>query len=230
MKPTVGRKVIALTVLASSTLCGLGQIIVYQDTGGSNLYAGVAGGSEPAAAGDLVTLSGAGNSLTSLTAGFLGIGNSAGATATLSLSFFNPGSPDPVSHLPTVGTQIGSAVTMPNVSVPNGNFDVTFSGLNTTVPNNVIWAITISTLTGTGTLGWTFSGNPTVGSSDATFAYQGIPLSVGGLQPVLDANPTAPTSNLTAEILAVPEPATYSIVFATLCLAVVFARSRILLT
>src|ERR1041385_6335372 len=146
------RSLLGLTILGLSTATGLTQLIVYEDTGGTDFYASVSGGSPPSAAGDLVTLAGGGNTVTSLTAGFRGADILAGATASFSLNFYNPGPLVTVNGLtaPSVGTQIGSTVTLPSVPVQSGNFDVTLSSLNITVPNSVIWAVTIADLTGTG--------------------------------------------------------------------------------
>lgn len=202
---------LSLAVLLSAA-SAVAQVFVYQDVGGTDLYASTSGGT-PGIAGDLVTLANTARTVTDLTVGLRG--DMTGATADLSLSFYSPGPPDPDNDgYPTVGAQIGQTITQTAVPVQNGSFNFTFTGVNITVPDNVIWAVSIDNLTQGANLGWTFSEPPTVGSSDPAFAYLGLnnPLSVN-----VDPN-TPPMYNLTAEITAVPEPALYPVLFGLLCL------------
>ena len=208
-------------------------MIVYDAPGGTTAYATV-NGPTPGAAGDLVSLAGGANTITSLTVPLLGQGTVASPTADLALNFYNvgPNVTDPVTGMtgPSVGTQIDSTITLTAVPVQNGTFSVNFGGLNLAVPANVIWSVSILNLTAGMNLSWT-TGTPTVGSSDSSFAYLNIPgsgliagtLSSLGQAPTFDLNVPS-LSNLAATITAVPEPALYPTLFGLLCLGFIWAR------
>jgi hypothetical protein len=222
-------------LIALSTGSVSAQVIVYQNIGGTTPYQQVTGPS-PGAAGDEVTLSGGANTITSFTVGLVGSGVTVGATADLTLNFYAPG-PLVTATIggvmvsgPSVGDQIGSTITQTLVPLQNGAFNFTFAGLSQTAPSDVIWAVSIENLTTGVTLGWSKTTTPpTAGNSDPTFAYFNIP-GVGLIPagaPSFDSNPSNPTSNLSAIIEAVPEPAAYPVLFAILCLGLLIQRRRL---
>ena len=90
----------------------------------------------------------------------------------------------------------------------------TLSGLNVTVHDSFIWAVGAK-VTADEFFEWQYANPPTVGSSDAAFAYvqSGSTTFSPGLS--FSSNPTLP-DNLAARITAVPEPRAYPAITALL--------------
>jgi len=161
----------------------------YYNSGG---IAGTTGGF-----GAQVTAGGTERTITDLLTGFV---SSQTTTANVSLAFFTVGAGN------TVGTQIGTSLTLPSYGLNAGYNALSFSGLSITVPDSFIWGVSIQY-----TIDWNHvpmvGSSPSVGSTAASSLY-----TVFGT----GATPTdffGPGSgNTLATITAVPEPSFVGVV------------------
>jgi hypothetical protein len=145
--------------------CAFGDTIVYSnvttDTGDALVYS--ANGYTQI--GDQLTLAGTDRLATFATVQFSN--DSTTGTFDATLAFFNVG---PNSGNP-VGSQIGSNIVTTGTAIAqNGIANVNFTVPNILLPDNVIFTVTVSSLTGGVDLGLDMFEAPTVGSSDNTFA------------------------------------------------------------
>jgi hypothetical protein len=117
----------------------------------------------------------------------------------------------------TVGTQIGATVTQTGLTFDLGENQISFSGLNLTVPDTFIWAVTIDN-PGTDSINPRIGIDPpSVGSTDLNtcFTATDVPSLAAGqsLETVADGD-----GNLYASITAVPEPQGTAFAFGFLAL------------
>lgn len=149
------------------------------------------------AGGDQITLSGTNRLLTSF---FTQIFNTSGTVGTtdLTLSLFN------VSGS-FVGTPIGSPVTLTNIPLPDtfDLVDVEFTGLNQAVPDNLIFFLEFTNITGGAAPNLSVFTPPTIGSSSANFFWVIQTDGTYATGTLLDIN-NVPISNINARLTAQP--------------------------
>ena len=157
---TASRGLIVLAAISSPLL--FADTIVYNNTTtdtGDTLTYSVGPYTE---IGDQIQLGGTDRYATTATVQFYNNGDSAG-TFDATLTLLNVGSP--------VGSVIGN-YTVTGISAPLGGvsgFNVNFTGLNTTVPNDLVFAVSVGNETRGVNMGLDLFEPPTVGSSDNTF-------------------------------------------------------------
>lgn len=168
--------------------------------------------------GDSITLGGTDRVLDSATVQFYNNFKSTG-TFSATMNFYEAGSP--------VGAPIGGQYVVDNIVIPSLDvFNVTFTNLNLLVPDNLVFLVGITNVTGQVDLGLNAFTAPSPGSSDdaalvvanASVIQTGATvLGEGNLYLVLDAN--TPSTG-------VPEPGTVSLVGGALIGVLAIARKR----
>lgn len=212
--PALGTSVILATISFVSCPRVLADTIVYNntttDTGDTLTYA-VGPYTE---IGDQIQLSGTNRYATTATVQFYNNGTEAG-TFNATLTLLNTGSP--------VGSVIGTYA-VNGISAPLGGasgFDVNFTGIDTTVPDNLVFAVSVSGESAGLNLGLDLFQPPTVGSSDDTFAI----VSNGTYSDVSTAD-----ENLFFELQATtvplntPEPSTMVLLATALVILIALSR------
>ena len=140
MQRTIARSVAAIILAASGMMASTVYSNTTTDTMDTIFYS-VGSYSE---LGDQIHLAGTDRQTTSATVQFFNNGSTGTFDATL--RFFLVGSP--------VGTRIGPSF-MSGISAPaSGVFNVTFSGLNTVVPTDVIFTVALSNATTASMSAW----------------------------------------------------------------------------
>ena len=190
------RIIVALFVtFASVSIANAGVVFnnTATDTGFTQVYSSLG----VTQIGDTVTLGGTDRFLSSATVQFFD--DAAAGTFAATLRFYNVGAP--------VGAQIGSAYTVTGQSIAaNGIANVTFFGLSLTVPNNVVFTVQVSNVTGGADLGLNVFDPPTVGSaSNSTFID-----SIDGTT-FATRNAAAGQGNFYLQLNTVPEPSALAI-------------------
>jgi hypothetical protein len=168
--------------------------------------------------GDAITLGGTDRVLDSATVQFYNGLDSTG-TFSATMNFFEAGSP--------AGAPIGGQYVLDNIVIPAVDFfNVTFTNLNLLVPDNLIFLIGITNVTGNVDLGLNAYTAPSPGSSDdaALVVANGSFIQTvatargeGNLYLILDAN--TPSTG-------VPEPGTVTLVGGALIGVLAIARKR----
>jgi len=167
--------------------------------------------------GDQIHLGGTDRYATTATVQFYNNGDTAG-TFDATLTLLNVGSP--------VGSVIGT-YTVTNIAAPLGGvsgFNVDFTGLDTTVPDDLIFVVSVANQTGTLDLGLDLFEPPTVGSSDNTFLI----VNDGSTY----STPATDHENVFFELQAstaptgVPEPSTMVTIATALIILAAFIRAR----
>jgi hypothetical protein len=134
------------------------------------------------------------------------------------IQFFNVGPGN------TVGTSIGSPVVQ-NITLSGPGFpqlnDVHFSGLNITVPDTFIWAVTLQDQQNASITPRQGTSPATVGSTSDTFWYLGANSGFDTI--VTGDSPTSATFSPLATITAVPEPDQTAVAVSLLAFAVALA-------
>ncbi|MBY0505039.1 MAG: PEP-CTERM sorting domain-containing protein [Bryobacteraceae bacterium] len=161
--------------------------------------------------GDAISLDGLARSVSSASVQFYNNSINSNGSFSATLRFYNTGSP--------VGAQLGPAYTLNNLAIGAMSIlTATFSNLNTTVPNNLVFAVSVSNVSPGLDLGLTAFNPPTVGTSDnsALILQIGSTFSTGA--------PLSGSGNLYFRLDAVPEPGTLAL--SVVALAYVAARLR----
>lgn len=209
--------ILGLTVIPARTAA---QFIVFENTSHIGTYAAYSAEGVVATLGDQVSLAGTARTLTEFAVGMSASGDTP-YTADVSLSLYQVGAGN------TVGSQIGSTVTLTGVLFPDGPSLVTFAGLSTTVPDQFIWGVTVANLSDPANVlvGWRYGGPPSSGSSDSGFAYSST-VSAGFPAGLAPESSGFHIENLVARITAVPEPQEYLVAFGLLLLGYGLVRGR----
>lgn len=169
--------------------------------------------------GDAITLGGTDRLLNSATVQFYNNTPDPTGSFSASISFFESGSP--------VGAPLGSPFVVNNISIPAlESFNVTFANLNLLVPDNLVFIVGISNVTGTVDLGLNAFQPPSVGSS------QGSEIIVANGSSYVSGTTAKGQGNLyllldaTTPATGVPEPGTVSLVGGALLGVLAIARNR----
>jgi hypothetical protein len=192
--------------------------IVYDNTGKDTLKTYFYSVGPFEGIGDAITLGGTDRLLNSATVQFYNSFDAIG-TFTATMNFFEAGSP--------AGAPIGGPYVVDNIAIPGVDiFNVTFTNLNLLVPDNLVFIVGISNVTGNVDLGLNAYTTPSPGSSDdaaivvnngSGFVTGPTVQGEGNLYLILDAN--TPSTG-------VPEPGTVTLVGGALIGVLAIARKR----
>lgn len=192
--------------------------IVYNNTGKDTLQSYFYSVGPFEGIGDAITLGGTDRVLNSATVQFYNAFDTTG-TFSATMNFYEAGSP--------VGAPLGSPDVVDNIAIPGvDSFIVTFTNLNLLVPDNLVFIVGISNVTGNVDLGLNAFTAPSPGSSDdaafvvnngSSFVTGPAAQGEGNLYLILDAN--TPSTG-------VPEPGTVSLVGGALIGVLAIARKR----
>ena len=155
---TVFRKsVLAVVAFGIASASSTFAATIYDNTTTDTLQTYVYSAGAYTQIGDSITLGGTARTLTDASVQFFNLATAGTFSATL--RFFNPAAP--------VGTQIGSSYLASGLSINSQDIlTVTFSGLNLLVPNNLVFTVAISNVTGGADLGLNAFEPPLTGSSN----------------------------------------------------------------
>lgn len=188
---------------------------IYNNTSTDTLITYFYSGNNATHIGDSITLAGIERTLTSASVQFYNAGSAANFTATL--SFWQVGAP--------VGAQIGSSYVLNGLAIDaNGISTVTFGNLNLAVPDNIVFAVSISNATAGSDIGLNAFEPPTVGASNNASLILGT--TSGPATTFASAVTASGQGNLYLQLEAIPEPSTITLFGGAAVLAMVAARKR----